>query len=148
MAHAHHLSARDVEQRCGVLMFGIDVEVHRGRFADAVSIGADRVAGSQWTATYACSRAEAFVRAGRDDAAEAIAWAEPRVGQDRYAQAILVRAKGLHGADESLLWESKALFEEMGCPFQVARTGWLIGGSDRERAAETFERLGATLPAD
>jgi hypothetical protein len=36
----------------------------------------------------------------------------------------------------------------MSCPFQAARTGWLLGGTDRERAAETFERLGATRPAD
>jgi hypothetical protein len=130
------------------MMFGIDLEVHRGRFDEAVAIATESMVGSQWTATYACSRAEAFVRAGRDDAEEAIAWAEPRVGQDRYASAILVRAKGLRDSDESLLRESKALFEEMECPFQAARTGWLLGGMDRERAMHTFERLGATLPAD
>jgi class 3 adenylate cyclase/tetratricopeptide (TPR) repeat protein len=148
MSHANDLSSKDLEQRCGVMMFGIDLEVHRGRFDEAVAIATESMVGSQWTATYACSRAEAFVRAGRDDAEEAIAWAEPRVGQDRYASAILVRAKGLRDSDESLLRESKALFEEMECPFQAARTGWLLGGMDRERAMHTFERLGATLPAD
>jgi class 3 adenylate cyclase len=148
LAHARNLSHKDPEQRCGVYMFSIDLELHRGRYADAVAIGSEPAAGSQWTANYASSRAEAFIRAGRDDAADAIAWAEPRVGQDRYARATLLRARGLHAPDESLLRESKALFEEMGCPFQVARTGWLLGGSDREQAKETFERLGATLPAD
>ena len=148
MAHARNLSQRDPEQRCGVFMFAIDLEIHRGRFADAVAIGSDPVAGSQWTATYACSRAEAFIRAGREDADEAVAWAEPRVGQDRYARGILLRARGLQTSDESLLGESKALFEEMRCPFQAARTGWLLGGSERERATETFERLGATLPKE
>jgi class 3 adenylate cyclase/predicted ATPase len=147
-SHAYRLSSRDPEQTCGVRMFGIDLEIHRGRFGEAAAIGADRVAGSQWTATYACSRAEAFVRGDRDDAAEAIAWAEPRVGQDRFARGILLRAKGLGASDDALLRESKALFEEMSCPFQAARTGWLLGGTDRERAAETFERLGATRPAD
>jgi tetratricopeptide (TPR) repeat protein len=146
MDHARNLSHRDPEQRCGVYMFEIDLEIHRGRFADAVALGSDPVAGSQWTATYACSRAEAFVRAGHEDAARAIAWAEPRVGQDRYASGILLRAKALHGSDEGLLRESKARFEEMGCPFQVARTAWLLGGTEREQAKKTFERLGATLP--
>jgi hypothetical protein len=148
MSHAYNLSSKDLEQTCGVMMYGIDLELHRGRFGEAVALGAESVTGSQWTATYACSRAEAFVRAGREDAEDAIRWAEPRVGQDRYAHAILLRAKGLHGSDESLLRESKARFEEMECPFQAARTGWLLGGSDREQAKGTFERLGATLPAD
>jgi class 3 adenylate cyclase len=148
MNHAYKLSSRDVEQRCGVMMYGIDLELHRGRFDEAVALGAESVTGSQWTATYACSRAEAFVRAGREDAAEAIAWAEPRVGQDRYAGAILLRAKGLHASDDALLRESKQLFEQMECPFQAARTGWLLGGSDRLQAEETFEGLGANLPAD
>ncbi len=148
MAHARNLSSRDPEQRCGVVMFAIDLEIHRGRFGEAAAVGASPVAGSQWTATYACSRAEAFVRAGRDDVAEAIAWAEPRVGQDRYARGLLLRAKGLRASDDALLRESKELFEAMGCPFQAARTGWLLGGDDREAAEATFERLGATLPVD
>jgi class 3 adenylate cyclase/predicted ATPase len=146
--HAYNLSSKDLEQRCGVTMFDIDLEIHKGHFDEGVSLAADPVTGSQWTASYAGSRAEVFVRAGRNDAAEAIAWAEQRIGQDRYARALLLRAQGLHGSDESLLRESKSLFEEMECPFQVARTGWLLGGSDREQARETFERLGATLPAD
>ena len=147
MEHAYNLSSKDLEQRCGVMMFAIDLEIHRGRFDEGAALATDPVAGSQWTATYACSRAEAFIGAGRDEAAEALAWAEPRVGQDRYAGAILLRAKGLHTSDDALLRESKELFERMECPFQAARTGWLLGGSDREQAAATFERLGATLPA-
>jgi class 3 adenylate cyclase/tetratricopeptide (TPR) repeat protein len=148
MSHAHRLSARDPEQRSGVLMFGIDLELHRGRFVEAVAISIDSVVGSQWTATYASSRAEAFIRAGRNDAADALSWAEPRVGQDRYARGILLRAKALHTSDDALLRESNQVFEQMGCPFQAARSGWLLGGADRERAKQTFERLGATLPAD
>jgi class 3 adenylate cyclase/tetratricopeptide (TPR) repeat protein len=148
MAHAQDLSARDMEQRSGTLMFGIDVELHRGRFADAVAIGADRVADSQWTAMYSCTRAEAFVRAGRPDAVDAIEWAESRLGQDRYAGAILLRAKALHTSTDAQLRESKELFESMVCPFQAARSGWLLGGEDRRQATQTFERLGATPPAD
>jgi hypothetical protein len=148
MNHAYMLSSRDLEQRCGVTMFGIDIEMHRGRFDEAVAISAEPVSGSQWTAVYACSRAEAFVRAGRDDADDAFAWAQPRVGQDRFAGGILLRAQGLHRSDEDLLRQSKTLFEAMECPFQAARAGWLLGGADREAARETFEELGATEPVD
>jgi hypothetical protein len=146
MSHAYKLSSRDPEQSCGVKMLAIDLELHRGRIDEAVAIGAEEVMGSQWVATYASSRAEAFVLAGRDDAADAIGWADPRVGQDRYADAILLRAKGLHASDDSLLMDSMHSFEQMECPFQAARTGWLLGGADRERARETFERLGAIPP--
>jgi hypothetical protein len=148
MNHALSLSNRDPEQRCGVYMFGVDLEIHRGRLDEAVAIASEAMTGSQWSAIYACSRAEAFVLAGRGDAAEAIARAESRVGQDRYAEAILLRVKGIQGSDESLLRASKDRFEQMECPFQAARSGWLLGGADRERAREVFERLGATPPAE
>jgi hypothetical protein len=61
---------------------------------------------------------------------------------------MLLRAKGLHASDDSLIRESKELFEQIGCPFQAARSAWLLGGAEREQAKETFERLGATQPAD
>jgi class 3 adenylate cyclase/tetratricopeptide (TPR) repeat protein len=148
MDHAYRLASNDPEQHSGVLIFGIDLELHRGRFDDAVAIGAEEIIGSQWTAMYGAKRAEAFARAARPDAGEAISWAESQVGEDRYAGGVLLRAKGLHAKDDSLIRESKELFERMGCPFQTARSGWLLGGEDRERAAETFQRLGATLPPD
>jgi predicted ATPase len=148
MSHAHNLSSKDTEQTSGVLMFEVDLETYRGNFADAVAIGIRPQGGSHWTAAHSAIRAEAFVRAGHDDAADALAWAEPKMGQDRYARTILLRAKGLHAADDDLLREAKALFEEMSCGFQAARTAWLLGGDERKQARATFERLGATLPAD
>jgi hypothetical protein len=148
MSHARGLSSKDNEQKAGVLMFDVDREMYRGHFGDAAAIGIRSEGGSHWTAEYSVIRAEAFVRAGREDVADALAWAEPHVGQDRYARGVLMRAKGVHASDEGLLRESMALFEEMACPFQAARTGWLLGGADRERASATFERLGATEPAD
>jgi class 3 adenylate cyclase/tetratricopeptide (TPR) repeat protein len=148
MDHAYRLSSDDLEQHTGVLLFGIDRELHRGRVDDAIAIGAEPVVGSQWTAMYGAKRAEAFVRAGRPEATEAIEWAESQVGQDRYAKGMLLRAKGLDSSDDSLIRESKELFEQMGCPFQAARSGWLLEDDDRDAAKATFERLGATLPAD
>jgi hypothetical protein len=32
--------------------------------------------------------------------------------------------------------------------YQAARTGWLLGGAAGDEAKRTFERLGATLPAE
>ena len=148
MRHARSLSSKDTEQKSGVVMFDVDLEMYRGNFGDAVAIASEPMGGSHWTAAYACVRAEAFARAAREDAGDALGWAESGVGEDRYARATLLRARGLHADDDTLLRESKALFEEMGCPFHVARTGWLLGGPDREQAAATFERLGAKPPAD
>ncbi|HEY6673048.1 MAG TPA: hypothetical protein VIZ91_11155 [Solirubrobacterales bacterium] len=32
------------------------------------------------------------------------------------------------------------------CPYQAARSGWLLEGKDREEARQTFLGLGATQP--
>jgi hypothetical protein len=94
------------------------------------------------------TRAEAFVRAGRAEADAAIAEAEETVGQHVYAQALLLRAKAIQAGEDSMLSEALGRFEQLGCPFQAARTGWLLGGEARQQAQSTFERLGAVLPAD
>jgi hypothetical protein len=49
--------------------------------------------------------------------------------------------------DESQLRESFELFKEIDCPYQAARSGWLLGGAEREEAKQTFERLRTTEPA-
>jgi hypothetical protein len=61
---------------------------------------------------------------------------------------VLLRARALGGDSEKLQRRSLALFEEIGCPYQAARTGWLLGGADRADAERTLARLGATPPAD
>jgi hypothetical protein len=60
---------------------------------------------------------------------------------------ILLRAKGIRSGDESMLRESLELFKQLDCPYQSARTGWLLSGEEREEAKRTFESLGAVLPA-
>jgi len=77
-----------------------------------------------------------------------LAQAEGRVGEYLYAHGILMRARGIAGRDEELLRESLALFERIECPYQAARSGWLVGGEAKEAAGRAFELLGATLPAD
>src|SRR5262249_29709608 len=96
---------------------------------------------------YFAGRAESCARLGRPDADDAILVAEEYIGEHRYGYAILLRAKGIRAGDDALLRESMELFGELECRYQEARSGWMLGGEERDRAAETFERLGATLPA-
>ena len=41
--------------------------------------------------------------------------------------------KGIHAEDENALRESLELFKELDCPYQTARTGWLLGGEHAGR---------------
>jgi hypothetical protein len=136
------------QQRAGFAIWQTEIHIHHGRFAAA----ADRVAGEDtgfwWRGQLEATRAEAFVRAGRAEADAAIAEAEETVGQHVYAQALLLRAKAIQAGEDSMLSEALGRFEQLGCPFQAARTGWLLGGEARQQAQSTFERLGAVLPAD
>src|SRR5439155_23819356 len=118
---------------------------HRRR-AGAVRLGLDPK--MWWRSAYAASRAEAMVRAHDQRAADVISQAGGRIGDHRYAQGVLLRARGLHEGDETHLRHALSLFEEIGCPYQAARTGWLLGGEARKQAERTFTSLGATLPPD
>jgi class 3 adenylate cyclase/tetratricopeptide (TPR) repeat protein len=134
-------------QVSGVILLECDVDLHRGCLRDA----AKRVAKTPdmnfwWRAVYAATRAEVLVRAGDDGAEGAIAEAEQTVGDHRYARGVLLRARGIRGDSEDLLREALSVFEQIECPYQAARTGWLLGGDARERAERGFEALGATLP--
>ncbi len=150
LGFAAELAGQDasLEQTEGVRMVRADVALHHGRFEHAASLLTDYVCETQWQPAYLATRAEARVRAGREDAAEAIEIASARTGEHRLAIATLLRARALQSGDEQPLRESLALFEEIECPYQAARSGWLLGGEARERAAATLERLGATEPAD
>jgi hypothetical protein len=74
--------------------------------------------------------------------------AQGNSGEHRYARGILMRAEGIRSGDDARLRESFELFKQLDCPYQTARSGWLLGGEARDEAEGIFERLGATLPAD
>jgi class 3 adenylate cyclase len=134
-------------QLSGLLMLEAHVELHHGQAPRAAEMLEDPLSFDQWWLTpYLASRAEAFVRSERPDAETAIEEAEALVGEHLYAQGILLRARGIGGEDEELLRESLALFERIDCPYEAARSGWLLGGEAKRTAAETFERLGAVSP--
>ena len=81
-------------------------------------------------------------RLGLKEADDAIRAAEENIGEHRYGLGILLRAKGIRANDEAPVRESLDLFKELDCPYQTARTGWLLGGEAREEAKGIFERLG------
>jgi class 3 adenylate cyclase/tetratricopeptide (TPR) repeat protein len=136
-------------QVSGVLLLESDVDLHRGCLREA----AERVAefpgtAFWWRPVYAATRAEALVRTGDARGSEAIAEAAAMIGDHRYGQGVLLRARGLHDDSEDVLRQALSLFEEVECPYQAARTGWLLGGDDRAEAGRGFAALGATLPTD
>jgi hypothetical protein len=57
-----------------------------------------------------------------------------------------MRARGLREDDEEQIRGALSLFVEVECPYQAARTRWLLGGTEREAAERGFAALGATLP--
>ena len=132
----------------GITVWRADVDLHHGRLEEA----AERMAGASesfwWRAVFHGAKAEAFARAGSEGVGETIETARTFVGHNLYAQGLLRRAEGAYSSDQGLLLSALELFEQIECPFQAARTGWLIGGEARERARAIFERLGAVEPAD
>jgi class 3 adenylate cyclase len=148
MHHAQGLTPPKSEHSSGVAMMRADLALHQGRIEDAVAATASPFAGTQWQAPYLAIRAEAFVRAKRPDAGEAIQACESRVGEDPHSRGVLLRARALLSGDDRPLREALALFRQIECPYQEARTGCLLGGDEREEGRRQLERLGATAPAD
>ncbi len=142
--------APDIEgQIDGIRVWRADVDLHQGRASAAVATLKEPATKSFWWRTvFHPARAEAFARAAHPETEGAIALGREFIGENPYAQALLRRAEGIHGGDAALLRASLEQFEEIGCPFQAARSGWLLGGEAHERARITFERLGAVEPAD
>jgi class 3 adenylate cyclase len=133
-------------QMSGILMLEADSAMHRGRVGAAAELLAEERVGQWWATPYLATRAEALVRSEDPNAEQALKVASDRVGEHRYAQGILKRTQGIASGDEALLRESLELFEQIECPYQAARSGWLLGGEAKDAAARTFERLGAAEP--
>jgi class 3 adenylate cyclase len=144
---ADELSQGALGNKAGVIVMRADIELHQGEVQCAADRFESDISTTWFRSPYLAARAEAFARLGHEDADDAIATAEEGIGEHRYGMGILLRAKGIRSGDEALLRESLELFEELECPYQSARTGWMLGGDDRESAKGTFEGLGATLPA-
>jgi class 3 adenylate cyclase len=145
---AEELSYGALGNKAGVVVMRADIELHQGELQCAADRFASDIASTWFRSPYLAGRAEAYARLGREDADESISVAEEKIGEHRYAIGILLRAKGIRSGDEQQLRQSLDLFKEIDCPYQAARSGWLLGGEARDEATAAFEQLGATLPAD
>ena len=145
---ADELGEGALGNKAGVIVMKADLELHQGEVQCAADRFASEISSTWFRSPYLAGRAEAFARLGLKEADDAILAAEEHIGEHRYGLGILLRAKGIRNGDETALRKSLELFKELDCPYQSARSGWLLGGEDREEAKLTFESLGATLPAD
>jgi len=139
--------ARESQQTYGIRTFQADVALHRGQ----AEVAAELLEGGEpsfwWRPVFLATRAEALVRSGGPDPAGALAAAEKMSGDNRYTEAVILRAKATRDGDEPGLRKALAIFEEIECPYQAARTGWILGGENRARAQRLLEGLRATPPA-
>ncbi len=145
---ADELGEGGLGNKAGVVVMKAEIELHQGELQCAADRFVSKISTTWFRSPYLAARAEAYSRLGSEDADDAILAAEDGIGEHRYAMGILLRAKGIRSGDEKILRESLDLFRQLDCPYQSARTGWLLRGEDREEAKRTFESLGATLPAD
>jgi hypothetical protein len=139
--------AQEGGQRGGVRLLKADVEIHRGSIDCAIERVLDPTGGFWWHTVYLATRAECFVLGGRPDSEATLREIEAYVDEQPYARAITLRARGQLEDDPAAIERARALFAELECPYQEARTGWLLGGELREAAGQTFERLGTPPPA-
>lgn len=140
--------AETLGQKGGLLMWEAEVHAHHGRLELAAGLLEDPKAGFWWDPPYRAMRAEIYALAGRPDADHAIEWAEAGAGEHRYAQGLLMRARGVRAGEDGPVRAALEIFEAIECPYQAARSGWMLGGEARERAQRDFERLGAVAPVD
>jgi hypothetical protein len=145
---ADELSQGALGNKAGVIVMRADIELHQGEVQCAADRFESDISTTWFRSPYLAARAESYARLGLEDADDAIVTAEEGIGEHRYGMGILLRAKGIRTGDEALLHQSLDLFKELDCPYQSARSGWLLGDSEREEAKRNFEGLGATLPAD
>ncbi|HEX2127715.1 MAG TPA: AAA family ATPase [Solirubrobacterales bacterium] len=139
--------AGDTQQVAGVQMMAAEVALHFGDVDRAVQLFADIPPTFWWRDNFIARRAEALARAGHPSARAELEAADALQTDDPMAAAVRLRAHAALSGDDEPLRQALATFDRLECVFAAAHTRWLLGGDERDRAAEAFRRLGVVLPA-
>ena len=83
---------------------------------------------SWWGGHFATTRQEVLAVTGSPEYGEAHSAAQAMAGDSRYLTAILMRADGIHDADDELIRKSATILDGCGARYQAARSRWLLGG--------------------
>ena len=129
-------------------VFDAIVELHHHRNEVAtLRLAGDRpvsLMGGWYWQWHAALAAEAAVLAGHSNADEKIADATAATEHNPIASVLTRRARTLQDGTTEGLENVAAEFDNLGCPYQAARTLSLAGGATAERGAARLKSLGAT----
>jgi hypothetical protein len=129
-------------------VFDAIVELHHNRSEDAARRLAeyrpDHFFGALFWQWHAALAAEAAVLAGHSNANEKIAYAIGATEHNPIATALARRARTLQDGTSEEFKTIAADLDNLGCPYQAARTLSLAGGATAEHGAARLRLLGAT----
>jgi predicted ATPase/DNA-binding CsgD family transcriptional regulator len=129
-------------------VFDAIVELHHHRNEDAAHHLAkyrpDHFSGALFWQWHAALTAEAAVLAGHSDADTKIAYATAATEHNPIATALSRRARTLQDGTTEEFESIAADLDNLGCPYQAARTLSLAGGATAERGTARLRLLGAT----
>lgn len=129
-------------------VFDAIVELHHSRSEDAAHLLAeyrpDHFFGAAFWQWHAALTAEAAVLAGHSSADTKIAYATSATEHNSIATALSRRARTLQDGTTENFESIAADLDNLGCPYQAARTLSLAGGATAEHGAARLRLLGAT----
>ncbi len=133
----------------GVRMLHAQALLHHGRSDEAYEL-VEPVPElwTWWAGHYLAVRAEVCCVVRAPGFEEALAGAADVTIQSPYLQGVVERARGIANDDEDSLRRALAFFEGCGARLDIARTLWLLGGDDRNRAREIYAELKSPLPPE
>ena len=146
---ADELAEGALGNKAGVIVMRADIELHQGEVECAADRFESEISTTWFRSPYLAGARGGVSRAWGARTPTRRSWPPRRTSASTATRmGILLRAKGIRTGDEATLRESLDLFKELDCPYQSARTGWLLGGEERERGeARPSSGLGATLSA-